>query len=309
MYFVHRPGRIADIPPCLKLLANSPFAPPLDEEKYQKYEKKLEHLLKTLPQKEEMAFAVVEDKDNLDKGIAGFAVSMYITPEFEEVICAKQHGPYLWTELVERADSVKNSPILTRRQIAKANAGEGLIGFSPFHIYNPEHLGGIWDEKLKAETLVYYHCITEAFLAMHKGNNHKAFYKEIYHDKQLDFNKNNGYELKRILDASKGLFFIEVDREQFVNGVGSLIFDIFIHKKPTIFFTNRQREHLRLSVSDKPRIKVSAGNMGITIDAINDLRQGIIKLAQKARGKEETFDEILNYVKANPEELRPYSRR
>jgi hypothetical protein len=196
MHFAYRLGRVADIAPCLQLLKNSPFKAPNDTDHAHCL---LENMMKTLPSEEAMVFVVVENRSETPHRIVGFALSVYVTSAFEDVLCTKHLGPHLWTELVTRfpvkpsstkpsppkSSPAKPSPILDRNKIALANAEEGLVGFSPCHVYDIGTVGKPEEIGMNPVTTAYFLCITKAFIATHRGNNHQIFYKEIYHQSQL----------------------------------------------------------------------------------------------------------------------------
>jgi hypothetical protein len=297
MHFIYRLGRPSDIPHCLNLLTSSPFASPSHHDA-------LVCLLKDLPPREEMIFVVVEDKDKPALGIAGFALSFYVTDQFIETISSENSPSRLWTELVCQHNS-KHSPILSQEKIGKANAGRGLLGFSPFHIYNRERIGEPFKILEDKQTKAYFNCITKAFVEAHQGNNHRAFYKEIFHESQLIFNQNNGYILKR--DFENELFLIEATRHQADQKFGGWLSPIFDYNEPKICFTNRQRELLRFALLNN-RLNSLSENLGIENCTVKDLRLAILDKAEMTRSKRETFEEILCYVKTHPEELRPFAK-
>jgi hypothetical protein len=299
MYFAYRLGRVADVAPCLQLLENSPFKATSDHAKYTCY---LKGMMEKLPQNEGMVFVVVENRGETPHRIVGFALSVYITPEFEGVLLTKQPGARLWTELVTRSTS-KPSPILNRKQIALANVSYGLVGFSPFHVYDIESVGEPEEIGENPVTRAYFLCITKAFIATHRGNNHQVFYKEIYHQSQLEFNVKNGYTKNRTLDAKDDLHLISVTK---ANGAGSLVSEVFHYAPPVICFTNRQRELLRFALEDND-VHSLAHNLGISTASIHESRKEIIKRAEQVPSIGDTFKSVLDYVDAHPEELRPYN--
>lgn len=296
MHFTPRPGRLNDVPRCLELLARTPF-------RSYEHHAALTEMLKTLPLDERMVFVVVEDRAQPERGVAGFAASVYLDKGFLDELIARP-GMRLWTTLVERFQS-DPSVVLSRERIGRANAAGGLHGFSPFHVYDRTWIGdpGKLDEKMTVNpTTLYFRCILDAFLEAHRGNRHQTFHKEIFHPRQLQMNEKNGYSLMR--DLGSELFLIEVTKESCGN-VGGWLSPIFEYHRPAMRFSDRERELLRRALQDS-RIDSLAAVFGVARDTINVRRREIRDRAQLVFSHLDSFADVLKHVKQFPEELRPY---
>jgi hypothetical protein len=309
--FVARPGTDSDITACLALLRRSPFAA---HESPRLHEARLRGMLETLPEKEELVFVVVEDQTLQPTQVIGCAISVYVQPQFVQRLIAPEVQPRLWMTLAQE-HAVGKSPILSRRQIGAGNAGGGLFGFSPFHIYDYERLGDLTQMSHDSDAAAYIKCILMAFLTAHEGNKHRAFFKEIAHARQLQLNIRNGYQLANAfseynatLSPSRQLFLIEANLD-WVDVIGDQLSPIFLYKPPHLGFTTRQRALLRHALTNTC-LKSLASALGISEATVQDHRTAIVQLAQKNLPNlphlTANFEAVVGYVRMNPQELRPF---
>jgi hypothetical protein len=327
MAFSYRLGRYGDIPRCIELLRQSPFKipeiveadagskKPVEPKEYAHFQKMLE----TLPPREEMVFVVVEETIGQSASILGFAVSFYVRDSFINRISSGNSGPRLWAELA-RLYTNGTTPILSRKGIGIANAGGGLVGFSPFHIYDMKRFGDPSKLTTNEETLTYFLKITEAFLDAHKGNKHRGFYKEIFHEGQLQYNTNNGYKLKQEL-SKEGYFLIETTKDYLEKNPGFMLDPIFRYIPPCIRFSDKHRMFLNATLNSNGSINGTSESLrlshfpdpdkpeksaGLAPSTITEQRRNITKYASSVLKKKMAFADVMEHVKGNPAELRPF---
>lgn len=203
---------------------------------------------------------------------------------------------------------LQTDALLSAAAVAKANAGDGLIGL----LY-----GARGDQRLSEEQRREVSCLmSQALLAAHAGYNFREFLWLGASRELAVFLANGGGptwmgDTNASVPELYGLSRADSDRAR-----GSLFYSLFDYRKPTLFFSDAHRELIWLALqgySDE-QIGAIAGISGPGVkkrwsslfDHVTDRRGDLLPgpSGNGVRGPVKRAA-LLEYVRLHPEELRP----
>jgi len=258
--------------------------------------------------------------------LAAFGISAFLTDHCVEAQLADPI-PYFGFYLLERSRrDITTSGLLASREIAEANAGEGCNLFPFVWIQRPNDFSTPAGAQLIARGM-------HLLLDDHKGYNLKRMIKEGSREQEQPFLKGGMKRLKscwvengaereeRILF---GLTRDEARQEAFGTGMSLL----FSHARPRCGFTQKDQQVLQCAIDDLADDEI-AGHLNITPHGVNMRWRAIYARVQQdsdiaalifgngwnpaeenSRADAPATQKrrrVVAYVRAHPEELRPYA--
>lgn len=243
-------------------------------------------------------------------GIVGFGATVFVTREFAQQEMNRPE-PYLNARLLDAVERGQ-SPVLTEAGIAACNRGDGLDLLL---------LRGGWledilnqEQAMEAATL-----LAAAFGTVHAGYRMRRILYEVVSDHQRKFLATSGVWrlLAEFKNTTRALF--TMTREDAFAISGSLAAPVFQYTEP-ILQLRPQDQELLLAALDNSTDEELAVKLDLTIPGVKKRWTALFdRIAQNqrellpnpghsdgtARGKQKRHH-LLTYVRAHPEELRPY---
>lgn len=209
-------------------------------------------------------------------------------------------------------------PLLTRDGVARANAGEGLVGLMTRWMMRegiPQH------DAINLRDFLH-----RAFEKFSRGYNFKAlFIESTGADAQREavragfrvVNDYSEYFQNAAPPPELRPSLLRLTREEATTGTGSLLSYAFAYTPPLCFFTRRQQEILQGAMQGEPD-NVIATRLTISVHAVRHHWKTIYQRVEDhlpdllpggAGGKRgaEKQRVLLHYLRDHPEELRPYA--
>jgi hypothetical protein len=256
--------------------------------------------------------------------IVSFSGVLFVTDEF----CLEARSklsPYLGVEVAQRFLSHK-MPVLSRQQVARANAGDGLNALLCFEGwaqsgFSSEQFLLIRKKQSEAIYLALSGYRLKEFLANPIGTNRLQWMVKA--GAHVRRNYSNYFEKNGLPEPepSQRPWLVGLTKEEAFSHPGSKLADLFIYSPPRFYFNRSQRVLLRQALVGKTRahlatsLSVSPWTVKKRWDAIydrvadvdRDLLPAPIDYCSPAmlRGPERRRC-LLGYLREHPEELRPY---
>lgn len=267
--------------------------------------------------------AVVEDHNRPPhERVVGFGLSVFVADWFADQ--AASMPPYIGPRFLELYGQGR-SPILTRKEVAHANAHQGLNVFF-LHVGWPE------DRLTALEVKHIRHFLADAFVVLHRGYKLRSTFHEFHGKEELAMLLAMGGRLW----SDYGWFFRDhpdlappeehwpylggTRREEALRQEGTVAFALFSSPSPRYFFTPREQEVLRMAllgstdeaIAQELGVKlvtvkklwesiyerVKAKDPGIFPSHLSEASDGIRRYKQRRRF-------LLDHLRSHPEEIRP----
>jgi hypothetical protein len=306
----YRSFQSGDIAACLYLL--------------QKYPEYGSQLLSSLPRvwrrwcdEQAMISCVVEDLHaRTDARIVAFGADVYVTDTFMAESRAA-HEPHLTHRLIQRELCGRASPVLRRKAIASGNAGPGLNAIII-------HAG-----SSDLSTYAIPHCLSQAFIASHRGYHLKEILQEVWNEADREWVQAYGVLRGDYSDYYRDTgnpippyrpYLFGVTAEEALAIPGSMASTVFLHSFPRFRFSEAAQE-LLLAALDGETDAALTKALHISLTGVKMRWRGVyqhvewiapellsepIRDAGCTRGPEKRR-RIIEYVRNHPEELRPFA--
>jgi DNA-binding CsgD family transcriptional regulator len=316
---IARPGGAQDLASCYVLRESLHL--PYDEIR----RRVLPEMWRTLLASGAMQLCVVEDRaKSVGSRVVSFNALVFVTDEF----CAEARStlpPYLGIELARRYLS-RQLPVLNRRQIARANAGDGLNVLMCFE-------GWAKDGLLPAEILAVRERQSKALQLTLSGYRLKEFLAERIGEEMSQWMLDGGAHLRRDYsnyfrenpalkpECRRQPFLVGLTKEEALAHPGSKFGGLFIYVLPRFHFSRSQRVLLRHALRGETCETVAASlsispwtvkkHWHAIYERVADIDSALLPppIAGGAhaisRGVERRR-RLLNYLRQHPEELRPF---
>ena len=273
-----------------------------------------------------MQLCLVEDRaKSVGLRVVSFNAIVFVTDEF----CTEARStlpPYLGIELARRYVS-RHLPVLNRRQIARANAGDGLNVLLSFE-------GWITDGLSPEEVLAVQERQSEALHFALGGYRLKEFLAEMIGEETSQWMLDGGARLRR--DYSKYFqknavlepecrrrpFLVGLTKEEALAHPGSNLARLFIYRPPRFQFSRSQRVILRHALRGETCEAVAA-SLSISpwtvkkrwhtiYERVADVDSALLPppIAAGTRAISRGVERrrrLLNYLRQHPEELRAFA--
>jgi hypothetical protein len=320
MSFRWRPMEPKDVVGCAEIVASNPVIGP----RYGTWIKGLGRAWLRLLNSEAMTTAVFEEIDRGRVRLAGVGVGVFVGDDF---ICELKTPPQFWIGpmLVERI-LTGDSPVLSDREVRRANSGEGLNELVWETLAAPNF-------SLRTEM---YHLMGRAYIEIHRGYHLKEMITSqaesperlqwamdaggLYWDpKVARYIKSPRTGAKRLVKAPH---IVGITRELEFTRPGSWVGSLFDYHPPRCGFSASERRLLICSISNRyPTNAALARNLGISLPTVKKNWLSIYDRASEhvpelfddstttgpKRGKEKRR-RLLAYLQEHAEELRPTER-
>lgn len=251
-------------------------------------------------------FSIVEDPlKPYPACIEGFGASVFVDDGFVDEFLGKERN-YLDAALYERIVSGP-SPVLSAKQIAQANSGDGLnlvvlnFGLRDYDLSNPV-------------TQRVVQMGSTAFYALHAGYKFKTILNEVLGTSAAEFMKAGGFRLQRATDS---LHLFALRRAWVQPGVIDTLSSLFYPPPPQIGFSPSEQRVLVHALLNQSDAEI-ARRLGLSLDAVKKTWRRIydrvsrrfpylVADERKAGGgrSSEKRRHVLEHVRAHPEEVRP----
>ena len=317
MAITYRPMRPRDVRECVAIVAASP----IQAARYGASIRDLPTVWQGLIGQEAFRAIVLEETQDHSKPTKiGVGVSAFVSDDFLQYI---KTSPLFWVypELIRRVAN-GNSPLLSDKQIRKANANGGLnlLGWE----------GTVRDES-RGEVLM---TALSAFLEQHRGFLLKELITHGNSLRRLEamlrpgnaqlLNEHAEYadQLQKPLPEIFGSpHYVGVTREVALSRLGSWVGLLFMHE-PAQFGFRPSEQRLLLAALRGGTDEELANDLGVSLSAVKKMWLSIYErvsahlpslLPNRASAQEsvergrEKKQRLLNYLREHPEELRPAS--
>lgn len=235
--------------------------------------------------------------------LLAFGISVMLKAEFMDSL-SEDPQPFIASRVLEAWQRGK-SPIMTRDEIAEANAGWGVDVFVLHHGYAP----------MKSETENYGVIVALAaeFFRDHAGLNLRSLTNEFYDRWWLDINARFGFVMRGDFLDHPAAVHVPAHRRPFVCGIrrsevlaqdrGDFPLNaLFTHfPPPRLGLDFEQRRFARRALRDE-----SDGSMDDHWASISD-RICAVDTSILASGELEQRARIIEWLRSHPEELQPYA--
>jgi DNA-binding CsgD family transcriptional regulator len=249
--------------------------------------------------------------------VDAFGASVFLRPGlFEELVSRPR--PHL-AESIYRAMLAGERPVLTGREIAKANSGAGVDVCVLHFCERPVDL----NDPIGQQLLAMGHA---AFRDAHLGYNLRALMHQNFRPQHKVFLLASGMALFHEFTANEAgnvddaSVIVGMTRERsLAEPVGSPISLLFRTELPRIYFTASERRVMRAALSGASDRDI-AKQLGVSRDAIKGAWKNVFRRVDEGARKLSALDasreggttqrrrQLLEYIRQHPEELRPYLR-
>lgn len=260
--------------------------------------------------------AVVEETEARQPHILAFGLSAFVSDAF--LAEAKTSlPPYLGPRILHRW-AERRSPIATRAEIRRANAGSGLNVLALHHG---------WDDGIEGPQLIAaQQLLAQSFNELHAGYNIREFLQEVNGDEIVRHYLAIGARLRKGYASRPAPFpppagrephLVGITRDEAMERPGTLATGIFVYSPPRLGFTAAERELLRFALYGHTDEELAA-TLRLSIAAVKKRWESIygrsaslegmaVEAPRAAPGRRgaEKKRHLLAYVREHPEELRP----
>jgi len=255
-------------------------------------------------------FSIVEDPlKPYPACIEGFGASVFVDDGFVDEFLGQDRNQ-LDAALYERIMR-GTSPVLPPKQIAEANAGEGLnlvvlnFALRDYDLSNPV-------------TQRVVQMGSTAFYALHAGFRFKTILNEVFGTGAADYMKAGGFRLQKA--SSNSLYLFALRRAWVQPGVIDTLSSLFHPPAPQIGFSPSEQRVLIHALLNQSDAEI-ARRLGLSLDAVKKTWRRIydristrfpylVADERKPDGgrSSEKRRHVLEHVRARPEEVRPTVR-
>jgi hypothetical protein len=239
--------------------------------------------------------------------LLAFGLSVALKPQFLEGVFANPR-PFTAKQIFE-AWRRGNSPIMTREEVAEANAGWGVDLFILHHGYAPMH-----DESEDYAVMV---ALAAEFLQQHAGLNLRSMTQEFYDRSWLDITPRFGFSMRQDFLDHPAAAALPLNKRPFVAGIRRsevvapgrddfLIDALFAHSPaPRLGLDAAQRQLLRALLEPENDARIDdAPHWNDLFDRISRTDSSFTSAASNGVERRER---VLEWVRCHPEELHPYA--
>jgi hypothetical protein len=265
---------------------------------------------------------------SLHRQLVAFGVSAFIN---DECVTAQMESPlaYFWLELLDRVRRAEvSSGLLTMREIAEANAGDGLNLYPFLWLQRPKDFSDPLGGELIRRAM-------RLLLDDHLGYNLKRILKEASRNQEDAYTRGGLIRLKACgggasAAAAERILFGLTREQAKKEAFGSALSLLFESVRPRCGFTRIQQQVLQCAVDDMTDEEI-AEHLGVSPHTVNmrwrtiyermepaeDVGAEISNDGERSNGKNRASDghvvqkrrRVVAYMRAHPEELRPYAWR
>jgi hypothetical protein len=310
--FIFRQSTPADFPAWLALL---PHEMPMDPELSAQLPALWSALLKDDAIEARTIVSVTAGHEQVD----AFGASVFLRPGLFDELMARPRRRL--TESIYRALLAGEQPILTGREIAKANAGSGVDVCVLHFCERPVDL----NDPIGQQLLAMGHA---AFRDAHLGYNLRALVHQNFRPQHKPFLFAGGMALFHEFtvddggpgDGDESSVIVGMTRERsLAEPVGSPISLLFRCEPPRFYFAASERRVLRAALSGGSDRDIAA-LLGVSRHAIKGAWKNLFRRVDEGARSVSALDtsrdggmtqrrrRLLEYVRQHPEELRPYLR-
>jgi DNA-binding CsgD family transcriptional regulator len=265
------------------------------------------------------AYSVVEAiHRHGERTLAGFGLSVFVTDALIDSLFASTSARLSaqFYHALERDPSV----LLTERQLAAANAGDGVNALVL-------HFGSRYTDFADSRTIELLAAGSAAFFAAHGGYRLRSLLFECFGPDSRQFLENGQFHVLRDhaqdpnyshLPPTERPSICGLRREWVQPSAVSPFMNLFFTPAPRIYFSKAERrilEHALLNATDEE----IATALDLSVDTVKKTWRRILERAvgelpglfssgnsaTGVRGREKRR-ELLNYVRTHPQEIRPY---
>lgn len=232
---------------------------------------------------------------NTADSVLAFGISVALKPQFLERALADPQ-PFTSKRILE-AWKRGDSPIMSREEVAQANAGWGIDLFVLHHGYAP-----MKDAAEDYEVLV---ALAAQFLQMHAGLNLRTMTQEFYDRSWLDITPRFGFTLRHNFGKS---FIAGIRRSEVIAaGRGEFVIDaLFAHSPaPRLGLDAALRQALRTALEGEAQ--TNDGSVLRWNDLFDRIRRIDSATASFAGKGTQARNHVLAWLRSHPEELHPYA--
>jgi hypothetical protein len=260
---------------------------------------------------------VIEDCDApAGERVMSFGADVFVTDAFmADARSARE--PHLSARIIQRELCGHASPILRRTAIARANASDGLNAVI-IHAAANDHSNYAIPQRLR-----------EAFISSHRGYRLKEMLQEVWNERDYEWVKGWGALRGDYSDffVSNGTpipstrpYLFGITKEEALRDPASVASFVFLSNPPRFQFSEGAQA-LLMRAMDGETDEVLAKVLYISLPAVRMRWRAIYDrvesiapelfperpdVSERVRGKEKRRS-IVEYVRAHPEELRPFA--
>ncbi|MGE0622907.1 MAG: helix-turn-helix transcriptional regulator [Pseudomonadales bacterium] len=251
------------------------------------------------------ARTIVSDADG--DSVEAFGASVFLRPGVLDTFHGLSRPRF--AEWIYRSLLAGETPLLSGRELARANARDGL---DVCVLHFCQRLNDL-NDPLGQQLLALGHA---AFRDAHEGYNLNTVVHETFGGTHRDFLLAGGFELLREFSDEAGpSCLVAMTRARSAELVtGSPISLLFHSSQPRYYFSPSERRVLRAALAGQTD-KDAARRLGITPDAVKKAWRSVFERMEAFHGQQLIGDEVrgrrrslLEYLRQHPEELRPYER-
>jgi hypothetical protein len=285
----------------------------------------LREMWHTLLSKGAMQLCLVEDRArSVGSRVVSFNAIVFVTDKF----CSEARlalPPYLGVELARQYRS-RQLAVLNRKQVARANAGDGLNVVMCFEGWahdglSPEQLLAVREKQTEAFHLALSGYCVKEFLADPVGRETSQWILNA--GARLRRNYSNYFRNNRVFEpeSSRWPWLVGLTKEEALAHPGSYVAGLFIYIPPRFHFSRSQRVLLRHALRGET-CDMLAASLSISrwtvkkrwhaiYDRVADVDGELLPppiadgVHASSRGAERRR-RLLNYLRQHPEELRPF---
>ena len=284
----------------------------------------LERLLGELLESDSVKGVVIEElgAQGEVRQLAALGLSVFLEDKsFDAYLSARR--PFLLIDILEKALAGKESGILDRRQIAKANSGDGLN----LLVLYMQRGWDLSDPHWRAVATLGH----EAYVIHHRGYHLKRALQEDWASNTAMYTTNGGYRALGTVSV-KGValpivppederVFLYADREEVLRRApGSTVAYVFEHRRPRFGFAASEQRVLIRALEGSTDIEI-ADQLGLSLTTVKHAWKRIYERAssvapfvigediEDGRRGQEKRRKLLVYLEDHPEELRPYANK
>lgn len=223
--------------------------------------------------------------------LLAFGVSVALKPDFYQALFAQPHQ-FVAARIFE-AWKRGDSPIMSREEVANANAAWGVDVFVLHHGYAPKIGEPDYYEAVMA--------LAAEFIRQHAGLNLRSLTQEFYDNSWIDLATRFGFTLRHDF---RNTFLMDVRRSDVLEpGRGDFPTNTLFasYPVPRLQLDAEQRRSLRAALESE---HFTDGD-GL-VDGIYDRIAGIDTSLATLNGNGALRDRVISWVRSHPEELHPY---
>ena len=311
----YRAFRPADTPSCVRLLAVYPEYTPDLLARLPTFWKRL------LDEKAMIAATVEERQSGRRPRIVAFAGTVFVSDAFMHE-ARRGREPYLISRLVELELRGRESPVLRRNAIARANAGDGLNTIILHAAPKTPEAG--------EPGYAYRFFLKEAIVWSHRGYRIKEGLQEVWSESDLEWVQ--AYQTLRSDYAgyyrnagcpipTPRPYLYGVTAEETLRNASSLAAPVFLYTPPRFYFPRGAQEILARALDGETDAAL-ANSLHVSLatvkmrwrliyERVEEIApelfpQALGEQTETSRGKEKRRH-IIEYVRNHPEELRPFA--